>query len=44
MIEPNEEQMAWDWRRRNNEEPYSLYASLNIIAVIKSRVWDGWGI
>jgi len=31
------EEVAGDWRRLRNEELHNLYASLNIIRVIKSR-------
>jgi hypothetical protein len=31
------EKVARDWRRLHNEELHNLYASLNIIAGIKSR-------
>jgi hypothetical protein len=29
--------VAGDWRRPHNEELHNLYASLNIIKVVKSR-------
>jgi uncharacterized protein involved in tolerance to divalent cations len=33
---------AGDWRRLHNEELHNLYASANIIRVIKSRMrWAG---
>jgi hypothetical protein len=34
-------EMARGWRRLHNEELHKLYASLNIIKVIKSRVMMG---
>jgi hypothetical protein len=34
---PKREEVAGDWRRLHNEELHSLYASQNIITVIKSR-------
>jgi hypothetical protein len=34
---PNSEKVARDWRRLHNEELNIMYASLNIIRVIKSR-------
>jgi len=34
---PKREEMVGGWRRLHNEELYDLYASLNIIRVIKSR-------
>jgi len=34
---PNEEEMMEDWKRLHNEELYNLYASPNVIKVIKSR-------
>jgi len=34
---PKREEVAGGWRRLNNEELHSLYASPNIIKVIKSR-------
>jgi hypothetical protein len=34
---PKREEVAADWRRLHNEELHNLYASPNIIRVIKSR-------
>jgi hypothetical protein len=34
---PTREEVAGDWRRLHNEELHNLYASPNIIRVIKSR-------
>jgi hypothetical protein len=34
---PKREEMARGWRRLHNEKLYNLYASPNIIRVIKSR-------
>jgi hypothetical protein len=34
---PKREEVAGDWRRLHNEELHNLYASSNIITVIKSR-------
>jgi hypothetical protein len=34
---PKREKLAGDWRRQHNEELRNLYASPNIIRVIKSR-------
>jgi hypothetical protein len=33
---PKREEVTGDWRRLHNEEPHKLYASQNIITVIKS--------
>jgi hypothetical protein len=41
IFEPNGDAVAGGWRRLHNEELHDLYASLNIIRVIKS--WKiGW--
>jgi hypothetical protein len=34
---PEEEEVVGDWRRLHNEELHNLYASPNIVSVIKSR-------
>jgi hypothetical protein len=34
---PKREKVVGDWRRLHNEELHNLYASSNIITVIKSR-------
>jgi hypothetical protein len=41
---PNRKEVAGDYRRLKNEEPHNLYASRNIIRVIKSRRmrWTGY--
>jgi hypothetical protein len=39
---PKREEVAGGWRRLHNEELHNLYASSNIIRVIKSRMkWAG---
>jgi hypothetical protein len=40
---PKREEVAGGWRRLHNEELHNLYASLNIIRVVKSRrmSWAG---
>jgi hypothetical protein len=39
---PKMEEVVGDWRRLNIEELHNLYASPNIIRVIKSRIrWGG---
>jgi hypothetical protein len=40
---PKRDEVAGGWRRLHNEELHNLYASLNIIRVIKSRKmsWAG---
>jgi hypothetical protein len=37
ITEPNREEVKRGWRRLHNEELHKLYASPNIIRVIKSR-------
>jgi hypothetical protein len=37
IFRPKREEVAGGWRRLHNEELYNLYASQNIISVIKSR-------
>jgi hypothetical protein len=34
---PKREEVAGGWRRLHNEELHNLYASLNIVRMIKSR-------
>jgi hypothetical protein len=43
---PKREEVEGDWRRLHNEELHNLYASPDIIRVIKSRrmEWDGRGV
>jgi len=43
MFRPKREEVAGDWRRLYNEELHILYASPNIIRIIKSRKmrWGG---
>jgi hypothetical protein len=36
MFRPKREEVAGGWRRLHNEELHKLYASLNVITVIKS--------
>jgi hypothetical protein len=38
------EKVAGDWRRLHNEELHNLYASPNIIRVIKLRRMDWWSM
>jgi hypothetical protein len=39
---PKREEVAGGWRRQHNEELHKLYASANIIRLIKSRkIWVG---
>jgi hypothetical protein len=38
---PKREEVAGDWRRLHNEELHNLYASSNVIMVIKSREMGG---
>jgi hypothetical protein len=40
---PKREEMSGDWRRLHNEELHNLYASPDIIRVIKSRRMRGAG-
>jgi hypothetical protein len=37
ICEPKREEVAGDWRRLDNEEFRNMYASSNIIRMIKSR-------
>jgi hypothetical protein len=37
LFGPKREEVAIDWRRQHNEELHNVYASTNIIRVIKSR-------
>jgi hypothetical protein len=37
LIGPKREEVAGGWRSLHNEKLHNLYASLNIIRVIKSR-------
>jgi hypothetical protein len=42
IFEPKREEVAGGWRSLHNEELHNLYASPNIISVIKSRMrWAG---
>jgi hypothetical protein len=43
IFEPKRKEVAGGWRRLHNKELYNLYASPNIIRVIKSRRmrWTG---
>jgi hypothetical protein len=43
IFESKREEVAGDWRRVHNEELHNVYASPNIIRVIKSRrmKWAG---
>jgi hypothetical protein len=42
---PKRDEVPGEWRRLHNEELYHLYASRNIIRVIKSRMrWDKWHV
>jgi len=40
IFEPKREEVVVAWRRLHNEELHNLYASLNIVRVIKSRRED----
>jgi hypothetical protein len=35
---PKREEVTGDWRRLHNEELHNLYASVNIVLMIKSRI------
>jgi hypothetical protein len=37
IYEPKREEVAGGWRRLHNEELHNVYASPNIVRVIKSR-------
>jgi hypothetical protein len=37
IFEPMREKVVRDWRRLHNEELHNIYASQNVIAVIRSR-------
>jgi hypothetical protein len=41
MFGPKREEVVGGWRRQHNEELHNLYASPNVIRVIKSRrmIW-----
>jgi hypothetical protein len=41
---PKREGMMGGWRGLRNEEFHSLYASLCIIKVVKSKSMDVWGM
>jgi hypothetical protein len=43
IFRPKKEELAGDWRRLHNEELHNLYASSNIVRVMKSRGmrWTG---
>jgi hypothetical protein len=43
IFEPKREEVPWDWRRLHNEELHTVYASQNIITMIKVRSirWAG---
>jgi hypothetical protein len=38
---PKREEVEGGWRRLHNEELHNLYASTNVIRVMKSK-WVGW--
>jgi hypothetical protein len=37
ILGPERDEVTGEWRRLHNKELYSLYSSLNILQVIKSR-------
>jgi hypothetical protein len=41
---PSREEVVGDWRRLHNEELRNMYASSNMIRVIKSRRLNGLGM
>jgi hypothetical protein len=43
IFEPKREKLAGGWKRLHNEELRNLYASPNVIRVIKSRMMIGRG-
>ena len=44
IFQPKRNEITGEWRRLHNKELYALFASLNIIPVIKSRRlrWAGY--
>jgi hypothetical protein len=40
---PERDDGAGGWRRLHNEKFHNLYASLNIVRVMKSKGWEGMG-